>query len=327
MSQVWDETTIQAYIINEVEEKLTLDYKAADSLAKTDGKKTEITKDVSAMANSAGGVIIYGIKEHSDPSKQHLPEKIDPVDRTLISREWLEQVVNNVRPKIEGIIIHVIPLNVGANRVVYVVEIPQSTTAHQAADKRYYKRFNFQSVMMEDHEIRDVMGRNQHPKIELNFAIEVSTEKYSQGYPPQLIEQTEYQLVIKAKNSGRIYAQYVNAFIRIPAIIAFRDEFDSDEPVSDNGEYYYEYFEDNTVRDVVDTKIGLNTAINKYGPARYDPVLPGLSHSWRIRVTDNFEAARSNGLWIKWEVYADNAYPNQGNVAVGQIQIIDVRKR
>jgi hypothetical protein len=69
MPTTWNEAEIQRYIDDEEEESLTLDYKAADALAKSDGKKTEITKDVSAIANSAGGTIVYGLKEH--PTERH----------------------------------------------------------------------------------------------------------------------------------------------------------------------------------------------------------------------------------------------------------------
>ena len=64
MNKVWNQATIQQYIDDEIQESLTLDYKAADALGKRDEKKREITKDVSAMANSSGGVIIYGIAEY-----------------------------------------------------------------------------------------------------------------------------------------------------------------------------------------------------------------------------------------------------------------------
>jgi hypothetical protein len=53
--------------------------------------------------------------------------------------------------------------------VAYVVEIPQSNTAHQANDKRYYRRFNFECVPMEDFEIRDIMNRATIPDVEVEF--------------------------------------------------------------------------------------------------------------------------------------------------------------
>ena len=83
------------------------------------------------MANSNGGVIIYGIKEYEEPYKRYLPEKIVPLDTTEISRETLMQVItNNISPKVEGVEIQTIPVCQGKpNEVVYVVTVPQSSTA------------------------------------------------------------------------------------------------------------------------------------------------------------------------------------------------------
>lgn len=39
------------------------------------------------------------------------------------------------------------------------MNIPKSNTAHQAFDKKYYKRYNFESVAMEDYEIKDIINR------------------------------------------------------------------------------------------------------------------------------------------------------------------------
>src|SRR5690606_13335773 len=142
---VWDQARLEQYFIDGIEESLTLDYKAAAALDKSDKKKIEITKDVSAMANSAGGTIIYGIAEFQDSSRKHLPEKLDPVDRTAFTKEWLEHIIGNIQPRIDGVIIHPVPISTAPNHVIYVVDIPQSHTAHQAKDLRYYRRFNFQS--------------------------------------------------------------------------------------------------------------------------------------------------------------------------------------
>src|SRR2546423_930669 len=139
MTSNWDFASIQRYITDEIQEHNSLDYKAVGALAKSSGKRDEITKDVSAMANAAGGIIIYGIAEYADPGKRHLPERIDPVDQRLFSKEWLEQIIHSIRPRIDGILIHPIPVPGRPDHVIYVVEVPQSTTAHQAADRRYYK--------------------------------------------------------------------------------------------------------------------------------------------------------------------------------------------
>jgi hypothetical protein len=50
----WDEDDLQTLILNGTQESIELDYKACDALAQTEGKKNELSKDVSAFANSAG---------------------------------------------------------------------------------------------------------------------------------------------------------------------------------------------------------------------------------------------------------------------------------
>jgi hypothetical protein len=168
----WDEADILSLIKNKVQESLTLDYKKSDALRKTDGKKAELSKDVSAFANSAGGVILYGMEED-----KHYPTKADGgFDPNDISKEWIEQVeqvVNStIHPKIDGLRINQIALQQrGAGRVLYAVSIPAATSRapHQAADKRYYKRYNFQAAPMEDYEIRDIYRRASTPDLYIDF--------------------------------------------------------------------------------------------------------------------------------------------------------------
>jgi len=207
MDEKWNQALIQEYIDGEVQESLALDYKAAGSLGKRDGKKKEITKDVSAMANSAGGVIMYGVAEYQEPEKKHLPEKIDPIDRTQFSKEWLEQVINNIRPRIDGIVITPVPIDTGQSHVVYVVEIPQSTTAHQATDWRYYKRFNFLSVPMEDYEIRDVMNRSTKPDVQVTF----DSKRLSRGETNDL-----FALNVVVKNQGQLVVNHFKLEFAFP---------------------------------------------------------------------------------------------------------------
>ena len=145
---------LKQLIENEVQENIHLDYKASASLEKNDKKKDEIAKDVSAFANSDGGVIIYGIVE-----KDNLPVKID--EGVENKREWLEQIINSrISPTIDGV--NILPIPVDGNKCVYVVEVPKSYRApHQHAnEKKYYKRFNFMSQPMEDYEIKDIRSRS-----------------------------------------------------------------------------------------------------------------------------------------------------------------------
>lgn len=159
----WTEQNLLELIANQQEENLELDFKRAAALAKTERDKTEISKDVSAFANTVGGTILYGVQEAPDPP--HVAAAIDPVDPRQFSKEWLEQIINSrIHPRLSGILIDPIALPITrAGHVVYRVVVPEGATAHQASDKRYYRRFNFESVAMEDYEIRHAMFRLTRP--------------------------------------------------------------------------------------------------------------------------------------------------------------------
>jgi hypothetical protein len=168
MMKVWDEAELQRHITEGVEEHSELEYKAAAALDAKNSDTNEITKDISAMANSAGGVVIYGIREFAKP-KKHLPERIDPIDRIAFNKERLEHIVNTIRPRLHEFKIIPVNLSSGSNDVCYVVEIPEGQTAHQCRDHKYYRRYNFESVPMEDYEVRLVMNRQTAPDVSIEF--------------------------------------------------------------------------------------------------------------------------------------------------------------
>ncbi len=346
MSEIWDQTRLERYITEGIEESLTLDYKAAASLDKSDKKKIEITKDVSAMANSAGGILIYGIAEFQDKAREHLPEKLDPVDRTAFSKEWLEHIIGNIQPRIDGVIIHPVSINSVPNHVIYVAEIPQSHTAHQARDMRYYKRFNFESVMMSDYEIRDVMGRRQHARIDLEFKILIRTAIASSptdmfaSYDPlgrskktEPQKYTVYELKVKMVNTGRVYAQYVNAFIEMPCAFvydyeAFNRKLLGKPPRQIQLDQYCTYSRDNTVRDMIKRGGGLMEPPPEYGPARHVPILPGINMKVnKFSLTKDFETIDWGLRAIKWTIHVDNAPPHSGEIAIKDIEIVDRRNK
>jgi hypothetical protein len=325
MKSVWDVSEIQRYIDDEIQESLILDYKAAASLGKTNGKKKEITKDVSAMANSAGGTIIYGIAEFQTPEKKHLPERMDPVDQTDFSREWLQQVINNIHPRLDGLTITPVSVSAAPADVVYVVEIPQSTTAHQASDHRYYKRYNFLSQPMEDHEIRDVMGRGKNAKIDLSFEIEIRSKPHTDFLGRETTTTVEYVLVITAMNVGAVYAKYVSAFFTLPDAITWQCDYLETEPSQSGEGLCREYAKYNTTQDVLGYEGGPGLTIPKYGPSRFRPILPGLAQTWEIELSDQLTSRMAEDLEITWSVHADNAPSQSGGLLLSDIPLIDCR--
>ncbi len=181
-----------------VEERSDLEYKAAEALSPE--SKIEITKDVSAFANSAGGMLIYGIREHKVRAKKHLPEEFDPVNQSKFPKERLEHFTSLIQPVIRGL--RIIPINIGpaTSDFCFVVQVPKGETAHQALDRKYYRRRNFESVPTEDYEIREVINRRKHPRIGVRVRID--------NKPPMATW-------IRIENLGEVMALHyrVNVFI------------------------------------------------------------------------------------------------------------------
>ena len=172
----WTIQRLLALVKDKTPEDFTLEFKASEALAKTDPKKRDLAKDISALANSAGGTIIYGIVE--DPST-HAADKLDAgTDQVEIPPEWIEQVVDSrVHPKINGLRVFAIPVRDSDQaKVAYIVEVPQGTTAHMASDNKYYKRRDRTVSAMEDYEVRDAMARDVIPRLDVEFEIKRVTD-------------------------------------------------------------------------------------------------------------------------------------------------------
>jgi Predicted transcriptional regulator containing an HTH domain and an uncharacterized domain shared with the mammalian protein Schlafen len=230
---MWDTERLQQLIRDTVEESLALEYKSAGALGKSDAKKAEIVKDVSAFANSSGGVLIYGIAEFSGREHRHRPEKIDPINRQEFPKEWLEQIIQSIQPRIEGVVIE--PVNVHGTSICYVVSIPQSYTAHQARDHVYYRRHNFNVIPMEDYEVRDVMNRRKRPKI--RASIFVSRNATGEG-----------NILVKLENVGNVLAKDYMFDLQVP--IDLGGHIAVEKPASlesRDGKYFYLFREGPTV--------------------------------------------------------------------------------
>lgn len=154
---------LEALIAEGERESLTLEFKAGAAIANE--KKGEIGKDVSAMANAAGGQIIYGIKE-----RDHVAAEFKPVDNRRFNHEWLEKVIrNNISPAVDGLIIKMIDIGPGSSDVAFVVTIPPATVhaPHQATEyRKYFRRHNFAADPMADYEVREAMRRTTRPILE-----------------------------------------------------------------------------------------------------------------------------------------------------------------
>jgi predicted HTH transcriptional regulator len=201
---------ILSLIKDEVEESIYLDFKESGALGKSDGIRKEISKDIAAFANSDGGIIIYGIKEEN-----HIAHSLSFIDGNVFTKEWLEQIItSNIQRHIPEL--QIIPLRFenSIEKTIYIVKIPKSLeTPHISKDKRFYKRFNFESVAMEEYEIRQLYGRKIKSKLIINYYNIVETESvddkfrlftfYSAAVNCGDIPESEYKLNVYFKNFNK----------------------------------------------------------------------------------------------------------------------------
>src|ERR1043166_2007525 len=262
------EADLLELIRNKVEESVSLDFKRAEALTGPKAElKKEVTKDVSSFANSNGGLLIYGIAEAED---KHTPAGISPVNRASFSKERLEHLINNIQPRIPNVEIVPVTLTSGPDHVAFVVVIPRGTTAHQCTDKRYYRRYNFEAVAMEDYEVRDVMNRRSWPEIDLRAEIHFAVRHFSSGFPgvPSLGSERTMPcptLRFSVINSGTVLAKYLVAFVEIPPGFLKDDE--------DGGRYQMKNFQPQPTGEIAQ---GYMTTYAKTGNPQWIPILPTL---------------------------------------------------
>ncbi len=163
----WTLADIENIVRTGRSEDLHFEIKSGLALSPGGQPTNELTKDISAFANSDGGVIIYGVAEQDGAAV-----RFEPVAEPKASKDWLEQVIHSrIHPIVDGLRIREFSHSSGTGRIVLVI-IPQSFRGpHQAGDKRYYKRYESRAVPMEDYEIRDVLTRRGSPDPSLDIYI------------------------------------------------------------------------------------------------------------------------------------------------------------
>ncbi|MFH0895251.1 MAG: ATP-binding protein, partial [Bacteroidota bacterium] len=84
LKKIFTQKDIDNLISSNAEESTHLEFKRGDALNKDDKTKNEIAKDISAFANSDGGILIYGIEE-----TDHKASKLSFIDGNDFDKERL----------------------------------------------------------------------------------------------------------------------------------------------------------------------------------------------------------------------------------------------
>lgn len=312
-TQQWSLEQLQRLIDDRIQESDQLEFKAAATLRDRSNRADTVSKFVSGMANAAGGVIIFGMAESVD---KHFAGKIEGLTSVECSKETLDQLIDKIQPKIIGIKIDpVLVLNEPEPQFAFVVTVPQSVTAHQALDFKYYRRRNFETKPIADYEIRELMNRKTHPDLQVSFRFYKSYKMFSRlssddQKMPSSREINSAMLEVQVTNVGAILAQYVSLDLVVPSITF-------DVSISHSLDY----------TGTADSRIifYLKNIGNKTGI--YVPLLPKRTFTWgAIRIDSGDIRAGMFGEWergeIIWDLYADSAPAKTGKINIKDIEEI-----
>lgn len=217
--QGYNQETLHEFLRLRIEENLNLDYKHIKAFDDAD----KVCIAVSAFANGEGGLLVLGVKEDAIQDQKGNRIRVRPGAITWgeasLSRERVEQILlSRIHPPLDGV--RVYPVRDDQDRVVFLIDVPQSLSPpHQAPDRKYYLRYNFENLPMEHYQIEALFGRRNRPDLRLGFAVSnVVAGEF--GF--------RYKLRALVKNLGRVSAKYPlvvitanNAVFR--ALDGFRD--------------------------------------------------------------------------------------------------------
>lgn len=243
-----------------------------------------------------------------------MPGAIDPVRRTSFTIETLQQIIESrIQPKISSVNIYAVPIT--EDTAIYVVDIPQSTTAHQASDKKYYKRVNNESRPMEDYEIRDVMNRKS--AITLSLALIPDLTRNQKRAGSEITYNYGMHFLVCVRNGGDRIAKYCLVELSADQHVVHRSTGDS---------YFTE--EEGRLRQIFNfsnDRIVTRQETDALAEGQYHPILPNCERKlgW-ITVIHNplKEAVPKPALTfftaidytISWKIFSDEGQPNYGEL-------------
>lgn len=210
--EIYNISDIDLIIENKTQESYGLEFKSAKALENLSKNSSEFTKDISSFANSAGGIIIYGIDEID-----HVAQSKSYVDGRKITKEFLENIIDgNIHRRLNVTIYPITDLDIA--KTIYLIKIPESENApHQNSDKAFYKRYNFKSSKMEEHEIRNLFLRAKSTK--LKFAPLGITMNSVDVLSIDKIRVAKYELKFNIENYGLIPEAESKIILKIPYIL------------------------------------------------------------------------------------------------------------
>ncbi|MDT4896407.1 MAG: hypothetical protein QOH25_1484 [Acidobacteriota bacterium] len=132
-------------LINSVPEGRQIEYKL-QLPGNLDQDVVEFLKDVTAMANTLGGDILYGVREGKDASGNTLAASIDGVsgeDADKVKQRLENFIRNSIKPRLIGHRIE--PVKLANSNQVFIIRLPRSWNAPHVVEYQRHWRFYYRN--------------------------------------------------------------------------------------------------------------------------------------------------------------------------------------
>ncbi len=141
------------------ERAINIEFIDSSKISSSKNFEQKITRLVGSMANTIGGIVFLGIK-----TKRKKASELECIGGNF-SLEWLKFILEkNILPNIENI--NIIEFSDETHRII-TIKIPRSQKApHMADDNKYYSRNNTNTILLQEHEIRNLYTKNSKPELE-----------------------------------------------------------------------------------------------------------------------------------------------------------------
>lgn len=190
---------LEQFLTDQVQEGPHLDFKRDVPTNWDNSAKHEFLADASAFANAGGGDIVYGIAEDGNAQASALvPQVLASVDQEV--RRMQDFLLNSIEPRLPGVQVHPVPVDVGgvAGHAV-VLRVPQSWAGpHRVkTNQHFYIRDGLRKRQLDLPEIKGLFLRSdsQAQKVR-DFRAERLSKVMTGETPCQL--QAGPQLVVHA---------------------------------------------------------------------------------------------------------------------------------
>ncbi|GAG64814.1 unnamed protein product, partial [marine sediment metagenome] len=165
------EDHLKSLILLKVSENIRIDYKKKIKLS-TGREKRELCKDITALANTQGGYLFFGIEESNG-----IPMNLSGIDFDDNTRQQFYQILTSgVAPRLQSMIDTEIKLQNGKS--IFVVKINPDGILHQVKydDNRFYKRTGTITIHMDSADV-ETLFRATDPSSRLK-EIKESRDRY-----------------------------------------------------------------------------------------------------------------------------------------------------